>query len=168
MKKYKQLKQQLNESEYMDGGVLGGFPTKNSTRSAHSDEGIYRVENEEQLKRLQAFLNAFSSREYLDPRAALSLLRVKLNLASLDFDFNNKTDIKSGQTTTFKIKRFGGTFGATPQTDLTKEPFEVTDGLETPINMIAAIEEAPSGLYKLNLKFVPGVGPEQGDLPEVE
>ena len=39
MKKYKELKQQLNEGEYMDGGVLGGFPVKNSTRSAYSDEG---------------------------------------------------------------------------------------------------------------------------------
>lgn len=168
MKKYKQLKQQLNESENMDGGALGGFPVVNSTRSAHSDDGIYRVEKEEQLQRLQAFLNAFSGKEYLDPRAALSLLRVKLNLASLDFDFNNKTDIKAGHTTVFKIKRFGGTFGVTPEMDLTKEPFETTDGLVNPINLVVNIDEAPSGLYKLNLKFTPGTSLEQGDLKQTD
>ena len=93
MKKFKQLKQQLNEDAYMDGGALGQWPTPNSTRSAFSDFGVHRVEHQEQLKRIQAFLNAFTSREYLEPRAALSLMRVKLNLAGFDFDFNRKTEI---------------------------------------------------------------------------
>ena len=66
MKKYKQLKRQLNESEYMDGGALGQWPTKDSVRSASDDFGIHRIEHGSQLQRLQAFLNAFTGREYLD------------------------------------------------------------------------------------------------------
>lgn len=167
MKKYKQLKQQLNEGEYMDGGVLGGFPVKNSTRSAYSDEGVYRVEEPEQLKRLQAFLNAFTSREYLEPRAALSLLRVKLNFAGLDFDFNNRTKLELDAVNNFKIKRFGGTFGQSLTTDLSKG-FEVTDGLKTPITLVIVFRESGSGLYKMEAKFVSGVSPEQGELNQAE
>ena len=167
MKKYKELRKQLNEGENMDGGVLGGFPVKNSTRSAYSDEGTYRVEKPEILQRLQAFLNAFTGREYLEPRSALSLLRVKLNLAGLDFDFNNKTEVKAGAPLVFKIKRFGGTFGHSVTHDLSKG-FEVTDGLESPINLVVDIDEAPSGLYKMSAKFVPGAALEQGEMPQAE
>lgn len=167
MKSYKQLKKLLNEGEYMDGGALGAFPTKNSTRSAYSDEGVYRVEKPEQLQRLQAFLNAFTSKEYLDPRSALSLLRVKLNLAGLDFDFNNKTEIKGNQTINFKLNRFGGTFGTSPSHDLSKG-FETTDGLESPLTLIVSLGEAPSGLYKMSANITGGSDSEQGDMPETE
>jgi hypothetical protein len=168
MKKYKELKTELlNEGEYMDGGALGGFPAKNSTRSAFSDEGTYRVENPEILQRLQAFLNAFTGKEYLEPRSALSLLRVKLNLAGLDFDFNNKIEVRTGAPLVFKIKRFGGTFGHSVSHDLSKG-FEVTDGLESPINLIIDIQEAPSGLYKINAKFVHPVNSEEGEMSQTE
>jgi hypothetical protein len=151
MKKYKDLRKQLNEGENMDGGVLGGYPAPNSTRSAVSDDGIYRVEKPEQLKRIQAFLNAFTGREYLDPRAALSLLRVKLNLAGLDFDFNKKTELKINQPITLKMNRFGGAFGKSVTTP--HDQFDTTDGLESPLNLIVSINEAPSGLYKLEAKI---------------
>lgn len=157
MKKFKQLKQQLTENAYMDGGALGGFPAQQSTRSAFSDFGVHRVEHEEQLKRLQAFVHAFTSREYLEPRAALSLLRVKLNLAGFDFDFNNKTAIQTNVPIMFKLKRFGGTFGKLPSTP--HNEFETTDGFEDILNgdhlaLNATINEAPSGLYKLDIQII--------------
>ena len=162
MKKYKQLKNQLFESENMDGGALGQWPT-NAPDSAHSDYGVHRIESDEQLQRLQAFLNSFSKKEVLDPRAALSLLRVKLNFAGLDFDFNNKTEIKPNENLVFQIKRFGGTFGTTPQHDLTKQPFKVTDGIEDimdghHLNLAVYITTSESGLYKLDMKFVKSGG----------
>ena len=109
MKKFKQLKTELFESEYADGGALGQWPS-NSFNSVHSDYGVHRVESEEQIQRLQAFINSFFKKETLEPRAALSLLRVKLNLAGYDFDFNNKTEVTAEQPMVFHIKRFGGTF----------------------------------------------------------
>lgn len=157
MKKFKQLKQQLNEDAYMDGGALGQWPTPNSTRSAFSDFGVHRVEHQEQLKRIQAFLNAFTSREYLEPRAALSLMRVKLNLAGFDFDFNRKTEIQTQTPIAFKLKRFGGTFGKSLTTPFGE--FETTDGFEGILDgdhlvLSVVIEEAPSGLYKLNAQII--------------
>lgn len=163
MKKFKQLKQQLFEGELEDGGALGQWPTS-APNSAHSDYGIHRVESEEQIQRLQAFLNSYTKKEFLDPRAALSLLRVKLNLAGLDFDFTNKTEVTAEKPMILQLKRFGGTFGVTPTTDLTKEPFKVTDGIEDVLGgdhlvLNVNIKENPeSGLFKMNITIqqVPG------------
>jgi hypothetical protein len=172
MKSYKQLKKQLNESEYVDGGALGQWPTPNSTRSAADDFGIHRIEHNEQLQRLQAFLHAFTGREYLDPRAALSLMRVKLNLAGLDFDFNKKTEVVANRPFYLKLNRFGGTFGVTPDHDISKG-FKVTDGIEDILGgdhlaISVLINETESGLYKINAKIVRySTSPEQGEPEQV-
>lgn len=168
MKSYKQLKRQLNESEYVDGGALGQWPTPNSTRSAADDFGIHRIEHNEQIQKIQAFLQAFTSREYLDPRAALSLMRVKLNLAGIDFNFNKKTEVLVNKPIYFKLNRFGGTFGVTPDHDLSKG-FKVTDGIEDILGgdhlvLVVNITEQETGLYKLNAKIQRySTSPEQGD-----
>lgn len=154
MKKFKQLKQQLFESENMDGGALGQWPG-DGANSAHSDYGVHRVESEEQIQRLQAFLNTFTKKEILDPRAALSLLRVKLNLAGLDFDFTNKTEVTAERPMVLQLKRFGGTFGKTPTTP--HNEFTVTDGVEDVLGgdhlvLNVSIKENPeSGLYKMSI-----------------
>jgi len=167
MKKYKELKQQLTESEVQDGGALGGFPTQR-TGSAHSDYGVHRLDSSEQVQRLQAFLAAFTGREYLEPRAAISLLRVKLNLAGLDFDFSNKTNLEVGSTNILPLKRFGGTFGKTPTTP--HDEFETTDGFKEllghGLNLIVSIIVAESGLYRLDAKIQGAASPKL-DQPKV-
>jgi hypothetical protein len=168
MKSYKQLKKQLNEDAYMDGGAIGGFPAQNSTRSAFSDYGVHRLDSSQQVQRLQAFLNAFTGREYLEPRAALSLLRVKLNLAGVDFDFSNKTNLDTGGVNSFTLKRFGGTFGKTPTTP--HNEFETTDGFKEllghGLNLLISVSVSPSGLYKLDGK-IEGTGETNLDKPKV-
>ena len=167
MKKYKELKKQLMESELQDGGALGGFPTQR-TGSAHSDYGVHRLDSNEQVQRLQAFLSAFGGREYLEPRSAISLLRVKLNLAGLDFDFNNKVDLQVGSVNIFPLKRFGGTFGVTPTTP--HNEFETTDGFKEllghGLNLIVSVTVAESGLYRLDAK-IQGAGAPSLDKPKV-
>lgn len=166
MKSYKQLKKQLMESEYVDGGALGQWPTPDSIRSATSDFGIHRIEHSQEVQRLQAFLNAFTGREYIDPRAALSLMRVKLNLAGIDFDFNKKTEVPIGTPIHLHLKQWGGTFGVTPTTPHNK--FETTDGISDKLDgnhlcIVLTITEAPSGLYKMNAEIVRYKdNPEQG------
>ena len=168
MKKYKDLRLQLNEGENTEGGALGGYPAQ-SVQSAQSDFGIHRIEDNQQVQRIQAFLNAFTGREYLEPRAALSLMRVKINLAGLDFEFNGKTPLNVGQTQYLKLSRFGGTFGTTPEHNLMKDGFKTTDGVEDTLDgdhlaIALGIQEAPSGLYKMSADVVrySGDNPEQG------
>ena len=167
MKKFKQLKQRLFESENTEGGALGGFPVQNSVRTAQSDYGVHRIESEQQVQRIQAFLTAFTGREYLDPRAALSLMRVKLNLTGLDFDFNNKTDIAVGQPINLQLKRFGGTWGTTPTHDLSKG-FQETDGIQDilggdHLGIVLTVTPSDSGLYRLDAQIMRyGDGQEMG------
>jgi hypothetical protein len=169
MKKFKQLKTELFESENMDGGALGQWPT-NGPQSAHSDYGVHRIESEEQIQRLQAFLNTFTAREYLDVRAALSLLRVKLNFAGLDFDFNNKTEITAERPMAFQLKRFGGTFGKTPTTP--HNEFTVTDGIEDVLGgdhlvLMVDAKESDSGMYKMKITITQQPGtPENAKTPK--
>lgn len=170
MKKYKDLRLQLNEGENADGGSIGGYPAQ-SIRSAASDYGIHRIDSEEQVQRIQAFLTAFTGREYLEPRAALSLMRVKLNLTGLDFEFNSKTKIRNGEQVMLKLTRFGGTFGTTPEHDLMKDGFQVTDGIEDSLDgdhlaIAFSMTEAPSGLYKMDAKIVRYSGETPGTTVE--
>lgn len=156
------------ESEYVDGGALGQWPAPDSTRSAADDFGIHRIQHNQQVQKLQAFLHAFTGREYIDPRAALSLMRVKLNLSGIDFDFNKKTEVPVGTPMHFKLKRWGGTFGVTPQND-GRDGFEVTDGIEHLIGgdhfcLVVTIREAESGLFKMDAEIVRYKNnPEQGE-----
>ena len=52
----------------------GEETTGGAARSAHSDHGVHRVEDPEQLTRINAFLNAFTQREFIEPKAAVATL----------------------------------------------------------------------------------------------
>ena len=155
MKKFKQIISLLESGEAEDGGGFG-YPHQPSrtTRSAASDFGVHRIENETQLNRINAFLSSFGSREYIDPRGALAILRAKMNIMGLDFDFTPKTKIVPGPNV-FKLTRFGGTFGTTPEHDLLKDGFLTTDGISEfnngkGMNLVIEIVLTPNHLYKFN------------------
>lgn len=128
MKKFSQLKQRLDESEYTEGGGFNAAYDGTTSRSAASDFGIFRVEDPTQRARLSAFLLTWAQKDYLDPRSALALLRAKLNLAGLDFHFNANVPLVPNSEIIFPLTRFGGTFGTTEVHDLSKG-FKETDGI---------------------------------------
>ena len=161
MKKFKDIINLL-ESESTDGGGFGDpFQPSKTTRSAASDFGVHRIENDTQLNRIKAFLSSFTNREYLDPRGALSMLRAKMNIMGLDFDFTPTTKLMPSPEgpNTFKLTRFGGTFGTTPEHDLSKG-FLVTDGIAEfnggkGINMVVEVIITNNHLYKFEISLVP-------------
>tara|TARA_R100001509_G_scaffold93877_2_gene54286 strand:- start:6920 stop:7489 length:570 start_codon:yes stop_codon:yes gene_type:complete len=166
MKKFKELANSLNlhEMEYTEGGALGGTPSApGGANSIHSDEGVHRIEKDSQKKRVSAFLNAFSRKEYLDPKAALSILRSKLNIIGLDFDFNPaKNDcemaMRTGEPMVYRMTRFGGVFGTSPDHDLLKNGFINSDGISDArggvgLNLTINLEETPNGLHRLDLSI---------------
>jgi hypothetical protein len=159
MKKFKDIIT-LVESEASDGGGFGDpFQPTKTTRSAASDFGVHRVENETQVNRIKAFLSTFGGREYIDPRGALSLLRAKMNIIGLDFDFTPKTKLMPGANV-FPLTRYGGTFGTTPEHDLTKDGFLVTDGIKEfnngkGMDLVINVSITPNSLYKFDFSIVP-------------
>lgn len=165
MKTYKEITQLINESEPTDGGGLG-LPTSDSYgRSAHNDTGLHNIRKPEQLKRLNAFLSAFTQKEFLDPRQAMTVMRTKLNIAGYDFPFDKSIELEEG-TTVFRISRFGGTFGKS--VDTPHNDFEETDGFEDGESYVleARVVDVPNGLYRLEVEIKEG---ENADVePEVQ
>tara|TARA_R110002012_G_scaffold82497_1_gene208437 strand:+ start:808 stop:1350 length:543 start_codon:yes stop_codon:yes gene_type:complete len=130
MKNFKELAEKIGLHESGEHTFGGGvqFPSDTPREiSAISDEGAHYIERKSQLNRINAFLDAFSRKEYIDPRAAMAMLRAKLNIAGLDFDFNVKSNFNDEGVNRFPVTRFGGTFGKSPNTPF--DEFEVTDGI---------------------------------------
>jgi len=158
MKTYKELQEKMDTIAESGGGevVNGG-----AARSARDDSGIHRVEDEEQVGRLNAFLNAFTDKEFLSPKTAMVQIRHKLNTTGLDFEWNNSSSI-TNETVNLPLSRWGGSFGTTPTHDL-KTGFyrgdnikEFNNGVGLSLRVSAGQEDG--GLYLLDAKIVPSVG----------
>ena len=158
MKKFSQLKSKLMESEYTEGGGFNAAYDGTTSRSAASDYGIHRVEEPTQRMRLNAFLQTFAQKDYLDPRTALALLRAKMNLAGLDFQFNPNVPLIPNSEIVFPLTRFGGTFGTTPTHDLSKGFLE-TDGISEFNDgkgmalVLTVTQTGANGLFKFNMRI---------------
>jgi len=153
MRTYKDLIQLINESEPTDGGGFG-LPTSNSYgRSAFNDTGLHNIDKPEQLKKLNAFINAFTMKEFLDPRQALNVLRSKLNLAGYDFPLDKTVDIFEEETTEFRLLKNGGTFGKTVDTPF--DEFDETDGFADGESYVLEIKvvNVPNGLYRIEAQI---------------
>ena len=149
MKTYDQILQKINESEYGDGGGFGiGEPGDSHGRSAYSDAGVYRTESPAQLKRVNAFIQAFTQKEFLDPRSALGMLRTKLNLTGLDFKVDKSVEL-TAENKSFELTRFGGTFGKALDTPI--DQFDETNGFPDgkAFALNVKLIDVPSGLYRL-------------------
>lgn len=88
MKKFKELRSQINESEYSG--------TASPNQSARTNEVISDVTGEKALANLNAMLAAIARSTYLDPIEAYNKIRVRLNIALLDFNWNEvkgKTEV---------------------------------------------------------------------------
>ena len=157
MKTYSEIRKSINESEAtLGGGFADGGNPMTKGRSATSDYGVQYTENPSQLKRLNAFVNAFTQKEYLDPRGAINLMRSKLNSTGLDFPFDNTIELNANENKTYRLLKYGGTFGKTPTTPHTE--FEETDGFEEGKSYVLELNvlDNPNGLYKLEATIKEG------------
>jgi hypothetical protein len=119
MKKFKQLFTQLLEDYTEGGSIFNGFSDM-QPRTANSDYGVHRIEGGDSISRINAFIHKFLGGTYIDPNAAVALLRSKLNHIGLDFDFDGKKVKLNPGINNFLVKLHGDVFGQTPTTDLSK------------------------------------------------
>jgi hypothetical protein len=82
-----------------------------------------------------------------------------MNIIGLDFDFTPKTKLMPGANV-FPLTRYGGTFGTTPEHDLTKDGFLVTDGIKEfnngkGMDLVINVSITPNSLYKFDFSIVP-------------
>ena len=158
MKKFKELTSYLKESEYTD--------SSEPIRVAQSDYGVFRIEDKHSLGRVNTLIHEFVKREFVDPKAGMCQLRHKLNLIGLDFEMAAYDRIDEGSQD-YKINRFGGEFGTTPEHDLSTG-FYKSDGI-TPFNdgigmvLRTTYTVSESGMYSIDAMIVPDDTDEDKD-----
>jgi len=163
MKTYKELQGKLNtitEGQETVGGAA---------RSAHSDFGVHRIEHPEEVGRLNAFLNAFTQMEFLDPRSGVAQIRHKMNLAGLDFEWNNRSDINAESTLNLPLSRWGGSFGTKPDHDLMRDGFYRGDNISDVeggqgLSLRIEVHQEDLGLYLMDAKIVPTGDRDEGTM----
>jgi len=133
----------------------GEETTGGASRSAYSDYGVHRTDNPEQVGRINAFLNSFTQREFIEPKAAVATLRHKLNTIGMDFEWNASSHLKDGNNS-IPLNRYGGTFGKSLQTPYAE--FETTDGIKEynngkGLNLDINLSIGDGGLYKIDAKI---------------
>ncbi len=106
MKTFKQmLKEGHMQAKYGAGQV--GTATSNSPED--SNLGAHNVENAEVLKRVNAFVGSIAEQEYLNPKAAIEALAMKLKTIGLEISPVEMTG-DNGKVTA-EVTQFGGRFG---------------------------------------------------------
>lgn len=161
MKRFKELRSELETlaEEHSEGGGFGYDPVlKSQGRSAKDKVEPTNYDDPYDMQKINAFITAFTSKSYVDPRAALYLLRAKLHLTGVDFELNRGTELEMDKEYSFPLKRFGGTFGTSPEHDL-KTGFEKTNGFngrnyELKIKIVAPQGGGKSGLFMINAQVV--------------
>ena len=109
------------------------FDESHSTalNSAEDDNlGLFNVQDERVMQRLNGFVGAIAQQEYMQPDAAMKQLNNKLNIVGLNF-VEPKIESDKGNATV-ELNQFGGRYGKTPEnaTDSTKgKDIEDGDGI---------------------------------------
>jgi len=164
MKTFSQLKQRIFESgEHTTGGGFGdrGAPL-GGVVSAIKDYGTgnFDLHLDDNLNRVNAFLGAFFQREFVDVNPEMGVLKTKLNMLGLDFDYAVNSSVaerlgtlKEGPNV-YEVKRFGGTFGKDVSTP--HDEFETTDGFPGGISykLHMNLDLGENGLYRVNAKIM--------------
>lgn len=141
--KNNKLSKLLLENEYLDVGTVFSGYSDVAPRSAHSDAGIHR-DDAAQINRIHAFANSFLGQSVLEPHAAVKLFRAKINHAGLDFNFDNRTELKLGRNV-FQLNRFGEVFGTTPTTNLMNGFDRGVDMI--PLTLSFNLDKSPNGKF---------------------
>ena len=82
--------------------------------SAEDDNlGLFNVQDEKVMQRLNGFVGAIAQQEYMQPDAAMKQLQNKLNIVGLNFT-EPKIDSDKGNATV-ELTQFGGRYGKTPE-----------------------------------------------------
>ena len=104
MKSFKQF--DLNED--------GQYTDRFTHQSAEDDNlGLFNVQDEASMQKLNGFVGALADKEYLQPGAAVEQLAMRLGTVGLNFTLP-KIDSDKGNTTV-EVNQFGGRYGKTPE-----------------------------------------------------
>ena len=111
MRKFKELRQSINESHGMGGFARSRVGPQDGDNGQDFNQNLAQL-NPAQIDRINIFLGALASKPYLDPNQALREAQSKLSTIGLQFNLNNDEDLRVDGERLYPIKLFGGSFGA--------------------------------------------------------
>jgi len=116
MKSFKQF--DLNED--------GQYTDRFTHQSAEDDNlGLFNVQDEASMQKLNGFVGALADKEYLQPNAAVEQLAMRLGTVGLNFTLP-KIEGNNGKTVV-EVSQFGGRYGKTPDSTPTGSTDVVND-----------------------------------------
>ena len=87
-----------------------GYTGRFTHQSAEDDNlGLFNVQDEASMQKLNGFVGALADKEYIQPLAAVEQLAMRLGTVGLNFALP-KIDSDKG-TTVVEVSQFGGRFG---------------------------------------------------------
>jgi hypothetical protein len=87
-----------------------GYTGRFTHQSVEDDSlGLFNVQDEASMQKLNGFVGALADKEYLQPNAAVEQLAMRLGTVGLNFTLP-KIDGNKGNTTV-EVNQFGGRFG---------------------------------------------------------
>ena len=89
--------------------------TERFTHQSVEDDnlGLFNVQDEASMQKLNAYVGALADKEYLQPGAAVEQLAMRLGTVGLNFALP-KIDSDKGNTVV-EVSQFGGRYGKTPE-----------------------------------------------------
>ena len=116
MKSFKQF--DLNED--------GQYTDRFTHQSAEDDNlGLFNVQDEASMQKLNGFVGALADKEYLQPNAAVEQLAMRLGTVGLNFTLPKIEG--NNCKTVVEVSQFGGRYGKTPDSTPTGSTDVVND-----------------------------------------
>jgi hypothetical protein len=158
LSKIQSLQENAPEATFGGGLYIGtGLPT---ATSALTNKGTHNIKLPKSLDAINALLQAFSSKDYIDPDEVTSIMKMKLN--HFGFDFEKKGVLQDGENT-FQLYQYGspyiGVYGQNPYDDVNEKGFNQGDGISEKLghslNLVINIQRGPNMLRRVNAMIVP-------------
>ena len=101
--------------------------TERFTHQSVEDDnlGLFNVQDEASMQKLNAFVGALADKEYMQPGAAVEQLAMRLGTVGLNFTLP-KIEGNNGKTVV-EVSQFGGRYGKTPDSTPTGSTDVVND-----------------------------------------
>ena len=149
MKTYKDFKETISEQgEYTPSGMKHtGMDAKDSIVPLHD------IGNPEAMGAVNAFIEQYTSQEYMNPRQAVAQLRARLNTVGLHFDFQPSGAVTEG-TEEYPLTLFGGRSGWDIEKGGVSEDDGITPKIGYGLSMQIEYTIAESGMYRIGAKII--------------
>jgi hypothetical protein len=157
MKKFKELRQTINEATYRPDGT---FSRDASDTGVGGEVGLYQIQDSRAISQLNSYIGAFNEGDFLNPMAGLAKLRERLRAgAGIDFECDTSMLPEDGYSIDYALSQYGGSFGTTPEHDLMTQGFYEDDGIEgklgTKLVLRTTFRKDENKMWKVDAMIIP-------------